>query len=76
MRLTFATVKHDLDRHDISLRRTQDGELRVNYRNGREATAYYTDDLHDALATGRAMANTALIDAGVHAYEAIMAGEY
>lgn len=32
------------------------GEFRVNFKGGREATAYYTDDLDDAVATGRAMA--------------------
>lgn len=32
------------------------GEYRVNFYNGTEATAYYTDDLDDALTTGLAMA--------------------
>lgn len=31
------------------------GEYRVNYKHGREATAYYTDDLMDAAMTGYAM---------------------
>lgn len=31
-------------------------EYRVNFTGGREATAYYTDDIADALATGLAMA--------------------
>lgn len=30
-------------------------EYRVNYKNGREATAYYTNDLQDAALTGYAM---------------------
>lgn len=33
----------------------RDGEIRVNYINGREATAYYTNDRQDALNTAIAM---------------------
>lgn len=41
----------------ISLSHDHDAdEYRVNYRNGKEATAYYTNDLEDAVGTGRAMA--------------------
>lgn len=29
-----------------------DGEYIVNFKGGKEATAYYTDDLDDAVATG------------------------
>ena len=32
------------------------GEYRVNFRNGRSATEYATDDLQDALQKGREMA--------------------
>lgn len=32
------------------------GEYRVNFKNGMEATAYYTDDIDDAIGTGKAMA--------------------
>ena len=35
--------------------RTVEGEYRVNFLGGREATAYYTNDLTDAILTGRAM---------------------
>jgi hypothetical protein len=31
-------------------------EFRINFRGGKEATAYYTNDVDDALGTGRAMA--------------------
>lgn len=31
-------------------------EYRVNYPRGKEATAYYTNDLDDAVSTGVAMA--------------------
>jgi hypothetical protein len=34
---------------------TEDGEYRVNFTGGREATAYYTNDLLDAVQTGIAM---------------------
>jgi hypothetical protein len=33
-----------------------EGEWRINYPNGSEATAYYTDDNADALATATDMA--------------------
>jgi len=35
--------------------RSLDGEWRVNYRGGEEATAYYTDDLADVVETAAAM---------------------
>lgn len=31
------------------------GEFRINYKGGREATAYYTSCPHDAVATARHM---------------------
>lgn len=33
-----------------------DDEYRVNFKGGREATAYYTNDLDDAVGTGIDMA--------------------
>lgn len=36
--------------------KNQDGEYRVNFKHGFEATAYYTDDLTDAVGTGLDMA--------------------
>jgi hypothetical protein len=33
-----------------------DGEWRINYRGGKEATAYYTADNDDAVGTAKAMA--------------------
>jgi hypothetical protein len=35
---------------------TPPGEYRVNYRGGKSETAYFTDDLADAIEHGRAMA--------------------
>jgi hypothetical protein len=43
----------------IAFRKTEHGEFRVNLLRGKEATAYYTDDLADALATGKLMAKRA-----------------
>lgn len=37
----------------------KDGEYRVNYRKGKEPTAYYTNDLIDAHITGHHMAKSA-----------------
>ncbi len=54
--MTFETVRDGLKDHGIAIKRTQDGEFRVNYRGGIEATAYYTDDLRDAWLTGLTMA--------------------
>ena len=55
LRLTLASVKATLRLVGVTL--THRGrECRVNYLTGTEATAYYTDDLADALWTGIAMA--------------------
>jgi predicted hotdog family 3-hydroxylacyl-ACP dehydratase len=54
-KLSFNIVRAKLMAYKISIRHN-DGEYRVNIRAGREATAYYTNDLQDALATGIAMA--------------------
>lgn len=51
---TVAQVKVMLRARGIVLSK-KDGEYRVNFRGGREGTAYYTDDLADALSTGQAM---------------------
>lgn len=37
----------------LTCTRTAYGEYRINLRKGTEATAYYTDDADDALATAR-----------------------
>ena len=49
------TVLHGVRRHGLTATRTE-GEWRVNYRNGAEATAYYTSDGWDAIATAEVMA--------------------
>ena len=40
--------------------RRRDGEWRINYRNGREETAYYTNDNADALQTAQTMATASV----------------
>ncbi len=52
---TLSQVKASLSLHGIAIRK-QDGEYRVNFiLGGNETTAYYTNDIEDALKTGLAM---------------------
>jgi len=53
--LTFREVSAKLDKRDITIAKKDTGEYRVNFRGGKEETAYYTDDLQDALDTGVVM---------------------
>lgn len=53
--MTLAQAKAALRPLGIVLTK-KDGEYRVNLYKGREATAYYTSDLDDAVATGKSMA--------------------
>lgn len=39
----------------VTITKRDGGEYRVNYVDGKEATAYYTDDLDDAIVTGVSM---------------------
>ena len=62
-RLTFADAKKTLRPLGLTLTKdtigsgpTGSGEFRVNFRDGKEGTAYYTNDLDDAVATGKVMA--------------------
>jgi hypothetical protein len=56
--MNITLIKAALAMRGITLRKTGLGnEIRVNYANGREATAYYTDDAQDALDTGLSMAD-------------------
>ena len=52
--MTLAQVKAELKQVNVTIRK-RDGEYRVNFRGGAEATAYYTNDLDDARQTGLAM---------------------
>lgn len=57
--MTIHDVQVALRAIGISLSR-RGGEFRVNFTNGPERTAYYTNDLGDALETGRAMSREGL----------------
>ena len=52
----FKEVEQELREMGMTITRLANtDEYRVNYKHGREATAYYTDDLMDAALTGYAM---------------------
>jgi len=57
MKLMIKQAQQTLRARGITLKRTPCNEFRVNYRDGRESTAYYTDHLNDALITGEDMAS-------------------
>jgi hypothetical protein len=42
----------------LTLRQVRSGDHRVNFRNGNETTAYYTNDLEDAVSTAVEMVRT------------------
>ena len=42
----------------LTLRKVRSGDYRVNFREGNETTAYYTDNLEDAVKTALEMART------------------
>ena len=52
--MTLTQARDALRIRGVTLRH-QDGEYRENLKGGAEATAYYTRDLDDAVATGLAM---------------------
>lgn len=54
-RVTLAQINATLRPLGLSCRK-RDGEFRVNFIGGEEATAYYTSEADDALQTGQAMA--------------------
>lgn len=51
---TFKAVQASVRAMGLTVRK-REGEFRVNYANGREETAYYTNDAEDAVNTARAM---------------------
>lgn len=53
--MTQQEARQRLNLNGMTLHK-RDGEYRVNFiENAREATAYYTDDLEDAVLTGAVM---------------------
>jgi hypothetical protein len=53
--LTLQRAKEELSPLGISIKK-HEGEYCVNFKGGKEETAYYTDDLGDAVGTGKQMA--------------------
>ena len=53
--LSLADARAHFSRLGMALRKTPEGEFRVNYRHGAEATAAYESTLSEAIATGLAM---------------------
>ena len=45
----------------LTLRKVRSGEYRVNFRDGNETTAYYTDKLEDAVNTAVEMARRRVV---------------
>lgn len=65
-KLTQTSVRSALRSVGVTLKRDEDGEeFIVNFSGAGEATAYYTPDLDDALATGFAMAQAGQRETGL-----------
>jgi hypothetical protein len=54
--MTLQKAKSIARRHGLTLRLRRSGNFRVNFRNGDESTACYTDTLEDAVNTAVEMA--------------------
>jgi hypothetical protein len=54
--MTLQEAKSIVRHLGLTLRKVRCGEYRVNFRDGNETTAYYTDDLEDAVKTAIEMA--------------------
>jgi hypothetical protein len=48
----------------LTLRKVRSGDYRMNFRDGNEMTAYYTDNLEDAVKTAVEMARKRALRAG------------
>jgi hypothetical protein len=58
----------------LTLRKVRSSDYRVNFRDGNEATAYYTDNLEDAVKTAVEMARKRALRAGPPGSEEQMFG--
>ena len=58
--MTLKKAKSIARRLGFTLREVRSGDYRVNFRDGNETTAYYTDNLEDAVNTAVAMARKPL----------------
>jgi hypothetical protein len=54
--MTLQEAKSIARHLELTLRLLRSGDYRVNFRDGDETTAYYTDDLEDAVNTAVEMA--------------------
>ena len=55
--MTFPQVKEQIRGLGMTVRKTPEGEYRVNFSGGSEATAYYTSDPQDVVDTATAMSS-------------------
>lgn len=53
---SLKAAKATLKPYGVTIYKSYGDEFRVNFKGGREATAYYTNDISDAVATGQLMA--------------------
>lgn len=58
MKWTENNARKELAKYNMVIRKDASKEFRVNFRGGKEATAYYTADLQDAVETGKKMSGT------------------
>jgi hypothetical protein len=56
MAMTLQEAKSIARHLGLTLRKVRSGDYRVNFRDGNETTAYYTDNLEDAVNTAVEMA--------------------
>jgi hypothetical protein len=62
--MTLQKAKSMARRLGLTLREVCSGDYRVNFRDGNETTAYYTDNLEDAVNTAVEMAQRPIISMG------------
>jgi L-ribulose-5-phosphate 3-epimerase UlaE len=53
----------------LTLRTVRSGDYRVNFRDGNETTAYYTDSLEDAVNTAVEMARKRAVSCSVQTWD-------
>ena len=59
--MTLQEAKSIARRLGLTLRKVRSGEYRVNFRDGNETSAYYTDNLEDAVKTAIEMARRRVV---------------
>ena len=64
--LTLQEAKSIARHLGLTLRQVRSGDYRVNFRDGNETTAYYTDNLEDAVNTAVEMARKRALRAEPH----------